>query len=419
MRKEKPLTFIDRLKTEFSFIKGNYAILVASWILIDFAMELPATYYALYVLELGATETIVGMIGLFSFLALASMQFPGGYLADKFGRKWLISSMTFGVALCYIFYAIAPSWHLILIGAVLMSLFNSTYQPALMAMIADSLPPERRGMGFSIIMLITSASTTPGPIFAGILYNRFGLVQGMRIGYGLVVALFLIAAFLRLLRLKETVVNAEKPSLNELFQSYPIAMKESFGVWKKVPRSMFYLFLSTATIMFGIASVNLYFVVYAVNELSINEAIWPYILTALPITMIILSIPIGKTVDKINRKLPILAAYIIFGASMWLFVYGDLPRLFVSLMLLGVGQVMMNSAFSALQADLTPKEQRGKVNGFTNFANFILMALGSVTGGILYEHVYPQLPFFLAIVLIVPSFILTLIMVHEPEKREQ
>jgi len=63
LRKEKPLTFIDRLKTEFSFIKGNYAILVGSWILIDFVMELPATYYALYVLELGATETIVGMIG--------------------------------------------------------------------------------------------------------------------------------------------------------------------------------------------------------------------------------------------------------------------------------------------------------------------------------------------------------------------
>jgi len=419
LRKEKLLTFVDRLKTEFSFIKGNYAILVASWILIDFAMELPATYYSLYVLKLGATETILGMIGLFSFLALASMQFPGGYLADKFGRKWLISSMTFGVALCYIFYAIAPSWHLILIGAVLMSLFNSTYQPALMAMIADSLSPERRGMGFSIIMLITSASTTPAPIFAGILYNQFGLVQGMRIGYGIVVAFFLIAAFLRLLRLKETVVNTQKPSLNELLRSYPVAMKESFGVWKKVPSSMFYLFLSTTIIIFGIASVNLYFVVYAVKILFIDEAIWPYILTALPITMIILSIPIGKAVDKINRKLPILAAYIIFGASMWLFVYGDLPRLFVSLILLGVGQVMMNSAFSALQADLTPKEQRGKVNGFTNFANYILMALGSMTGGILYEHVAPQLPFLLATVLIIPSFVLTLIMVHEPEKREQ
>ena len=419
MRKEKLLTFIDRLKTEFSFIKGNYAILVTSWILIDFAMELPATYYALYVLELGATETIVGMIALFSFLALASMQFPGGYLADKFGRKWLISSMTFGVALSYIFYAIAPSWHLILIGAVLMSLFNSTYQPALMAMIADSLPSERRGMGFSIIMLITSASTTPSPIFAGILYNQFGMIQGMRIGYGIVVALFLVAAFLRLLRLKETVVNAEKPSLNELFHSYPIAMKESFGVWRKVPRSMLYLFLSFAIMIFGIATVQLYFVVYAIEELLIDKTVWSLILTALPITMIILSIPIGKVVDKVNRKLPILAAYIIFGISMWLFVYGNLQRLFISLILVGAGQVMMNSAFGALQADLTPKEQRGKVNGFTNFANFILMAIGSAAGGILYEHVSPQLPFFLTIALIVPSFVLTFIMVHEPEKREE
>jgi len=327
--------------------------------------------------------------------------------------------MTFGVALCYIFYAIAPSWHLILIGAVLMSLFNSTYQPALMAMVADSLPPERRGMGFGIIMLITSASTTPGPIFAGVLYNQFGLVQGMRIGYGLVVALFLVAAFLRLVRLKETVVNVQRPSLNELFHSYPIAIKESFGVWRKVPRSMLYLFLSLGIMIFGIAAVNLYFVVYAVEELLIDEAIWPFVLTVLPITMIALSIPIGKVVDKVNRKFPILVAYIIFGVSMWLFVYGDLPRLFVSLILMGVGQVMMNSAFSALQADLTAKEQRGKVNGFTNFANCILMAVGSITGGILYEHISPQLPFFLTIALIVPSFVLTFIMVHEPERREE
>jgi len=413
------LTLVERLKHEFSFIKGNYAVLVGSWILIDFAMELPGTYYSLYVLKLGATETVLGMIGLFSFLALASMQFPGGYLADKFGRKWLISSMTFGVALCYIFYAVAPSWHFILIGAILMSLFNSTYQPALMAMVADSLTPERRGMGFSIIMLITSASTTPGPLVAGALRNQFGLVEGMRIGYGVVVVLFLIAAFLRLLRLEETMVNTRKPGLSELLHSYPIAMKESFAVWKKVPRSMFYLFLSLAVITFGVASVNLYLVVYAVKVLLIDEAIWPFILTVLPITMILLSIPIGKIVDKMSRKIPILVAYVIFAASLWLFVNGDLLRLFVSLVLFGAAQVMIGSAFSALQADLTPKEQRGKVNGFTNFANCILMALGSLVGGILYEHISPQIPFFLAIVLIVPSFVLTLMMVHEPEKKEQ
>jgi MFS family permease len=138
------MTLQDKMGKEFSFIKGNYAIIVISWILIDFASEIPATYYALYVLQLGATETILGIIGLSGVLALASMQFPGGYLADKFGRKWLVSSMTFGVALSFILYALAPSWHFILIGVILMNFFNSTYQPALMAIVSDSLPSSAR-----------------------------------------------------------------------------------------------------------------------------------------------------------------------------------------------------------------------------------------------------------------------------------
>jgi MFS family permease len=413
------MTFLGTLRQEFSFIRGNYAVLIMSWIMVDFAMELPATYYGLYVLGLGATETILGVIGLSQFLALASLQFPGGYLADKYGRKWLISTMTFGVALSFIFYAIAPSWHLILIGAVLMSIFNSTYQPALNAMISDSLPPERRGMGFSIVMLIAMASTTPSPAVAALLRANFGLIDGMRIAYGIVVALFLVAAFFRFFFLKETVTSTSRPRLSEIFSSYPTALKESFGVWKKVPKSMLYLFFSFSIAIFGFSSTNLYTVIYATRVLLIDEILWGLIIAIIPITTIILAIPVGKLVDKIKRKIPILASILIFGLAMWIFVNGDLTKVVVSLILMGVGQVMLNASFGALQADLTPKEQRGKVNGFINFANYIIMASGSLLGGYLYEHVSPQTPFMLAIVAVLPSFLLTLVLVKEPEKREE
>ncbi|MEM2988113.1 MAG: MFS transporter, partial [Candidatus Bathyarchaeia archaeon] len=283
---------IQRLKQEFSFIKGNYAVLVVSWILLDFASEIPAAYYALYVLGLGATETILGIIGLFQFLALASMQFPGGYIADRFGRKWIICLMTFGVALSYFFYALAPSWHFILIGAVLMAVFNSTYQPALMAMIADSLPPEKRGMGFGIVTLIASASTTPGPIVAALLYSRFGLMDGMRIGYGIVVALFLTAAFLRVFRLKETIKTAERPSISDLWKNYPAAVKQSLEVWKRVSRSLFYLVWSLIIVQFGFSAVSLLLPVYAVNDRQLDKAVWALLTAAAPVTTIIFSIPI-------------------------------------------------------------------------------------------------------------------------------
>lgn len=410
--------FIQGVKNEFSFIKGNYAVLVLSWILVDFAAEIPAAYYILYVLKLGATETIVGLIGLSQFMALASMQFPGGYLADKFGRKWIISSMTFGVALSFVLYALAPSWHFILIGAVLMGLCNSTYQPALGAMVADSLPPERRGMGFGIVTLIASASTTPAPVVAVLLCNTYGLVDGMRVGYGIVVALFLIAAFFRLFRLKETVVSSERPRMSDILRSYPVALKESVYVWKRVPRSLLYLSLTLLLVQFGFSTVNLYMPDYAINQLLIDKTVWGLMIAITPVTTILLAIPIGKTVDKTNRKIPLLLSLLLFGSAIWLFAYGQFIWLFVSLVMVGAAQVMANTAVSAMQADMTPRDDRGKVNGFTNFVGYIVMATGSFLGGLFYEHFSPQLPFMIAAASVLPAFTLALLLVHEPKKRE-
>jgi hypothetical protein len=37
----------------------------------------------------------------------------------------------------------------------------------------------------------------------------------------------------------------------------------------------------------------------------------------------------------------------------------------------------------------------------------------------LYEHVSPQAPFMVAIAAVLPSFLMTLVLVKEPEKREE
>jgi MFS family permease len=391
-----------------------------SWILIDFAMELQATYYGPFVLyDLGATETILGFIGFVSLIGLALVQFPGGYLADKYGRRWLISTLTFGVALSYIFYMLAPSWHWILVGA-LFGNFCCFYMPALEAMLADSTPSERRGMGFSIITLITKVATTPAPIFAGLLVTMFARANGMRIAYAIVVILFLIAATLRI-KLKETVAQPGKIRFRDLSNSYPQALRESIGVWKTLPHSMFYLFFANLTVTFAVSLGWLYYAVYAIegsrSVLFISEFDWALVSTAIFVTMIVTAIPIGKSIDKIGRKIPLLVSYVILFPAVLLFVYGDLFRLFIALPLIGIGDVLFFSAFASLQTDLVPLEKRGKVIGLTNFTTFIVAAIGQLVGGILYEKA-PQLPFFFILVFIVPSFIITL-RLHEPKRREE
>ena len=258
---------VDVLRREFSFIEGNYRILVVSWIIMDLAFEMPAPNYQYYVEALDGTGIALGLIGLANFLAMAAVAFPGGYLTDKYGRRWLITTMTFGMALSWLFFALAPTWHFILIGSIVSSLCL-IYQPALFAMVQDSLPPERRGMGSSIIQLIHGTFNTPGPIIAGFLFLQFGLITSMRIIYLIMTALFLTAAVWRL-RLKETITNGEPIRFKYFISSYPKAIKESFKVWKVVPRSMFWLFIIQSLIMLGMSLINVINALYARDVLLI------------------------------------------------------------------------------------------------------------------------------------------------------
>ena len=59
---------------------------------------------------------MLSIIGFAGSIAVALVQFPGGYLADKHGRRWLIVTMTFGLAIGSLFFIFAPSWQFILIG---------------------------------------------------------------------------------------------------------------------------------------------------------------------------------------------------------------------------------------------------------------------------------------------------------------
>jgi len=425
----------DKIREEFSFFKGNYLILVVSWILMDFAGELPGTYYSDYVLQLGGNATSLGVITLGSMLALAMVQFPGGYLADKYGRRWLISTFTFGVAFAYIFHTLAPSWHYILIGEIIRSLCL-VYQPALNAMFADSLPSKKRGMGFSIINLIMSVSTTPAPAIALLLVTSFGPIWGMRVAYGIVMILFLIAAVTRL-KLKETVRNVEKPSLKEALFSYPESLREGINVWRNVPHSTFFLFISSLIARFTFTMTGPFLLVYAFYVMQIGgtpdpslpsnvdpalqlaRERWGYINIVLFVSMILLSLPIGQVIDKIGRKKPLVFSGVLMIPAVFLFLYGNYLMLFISVIMWGAGQLLGFSAFQALFADLVPRNLRGKVTGSMNFFTYISMAIGGVTGGLLYDNVSPQMPFLLTAFLTGLATLVIYFGIHEPKPEER
>jgi MFS family permease len=412
------------LKNEFAFFSGNYLVLIVSWMLMDIGMEMPVPYFQQYVYALGGDvfPMALGIIGFANFFIMAFVAVPGGFLADKFGRRWLITTMTFGGALSFLFFALAPfwqitqSWHLILFGTIIQSLCL-IYQPALFAMVQDSLPPDRRGVGLSIANMIQGTMNTPGTVIGGILVITLGLVVGMQAVYVTIMSLFIVAAIWRR-RLKETMVKTEKIRFKYFISHYPQAIKESLRVWKVVPRTVLYLFIVQVISMFALALITVINAIYARDVLNISQNEW--FLTYIPmlLTMMVVSYPIGKVIDKIGMKIPLLASPFLLIASMLLFINGNILIVTISMILFGLVNMLIMSAGMALSACLVEPKNRGKIAGGLNFVGYILTGIGMLIGNLLY-NLLPQLPIYMTIAVAIPMILIISFRIPEPKKEER
>jgi MFS family permease len=412
------------IRDEFAFLSGNFQILVISWIVMDIGMEMPIPYFQQYVYALGGDifPMALGIIGFANFFIMAFVAVPGGFLADKFGRRWLITTMTFGGALSFLFFALAPfwqitqSWHLILIGTIIQSLCL-IYQPALFAMVQDSLPPERRGVGLSIINMIHGTMNTPGTVIGGILVVTLGLVVGMQAVYVTVLSLFIVAAIWRL-KLKETMTKTEKIRFKYFISHYPQAIKESLRVWKVVPRTVLYLFIVQVISMFALALITVINAIYAKDVLNISQDKW--FLTYIPmlLTMMVASYPIGKIIDKIGMKIPLLTSPFLLIASMVLFINGNILTVTISMVLFGLVNMLIMSAGMALSACLVEPKNRGKIAGGVNFVGYILTGIGMLIGDFFY-NLKAELPIYMTIAVAISMILIIFFRIPEPKEEER
>ena len=404
---------LGRLRGEFDFIKGNILLLYVGSFIADFTGEMAFTYYSLFVTALGGTVATVGLISSVQQVITAFISFPGGYIADKHGRKKILWTMTIFMAFATMFYVFAPNWQTILLGAVLRGL-ASIYNPAFNALVMDSIPPEKRGTGYSVIQLINSASTTPSPLLAGLLYVNFGLITGTRIAFAFAALGLLVAALLRM-RIKETVVDAEPLNGRELVKSLSGAkvFVEGLTVWRKVPRTVLVILLMLPNSMFNVS-----FIFFIIDELGVAPVNLAFVFSALSVSIVVLAIPCGKMVDKYGKRKSLLVSWVLIAIAAPFLVWGDFVRLMISMPIIALVNIIFGSAISSLYADLVPIEHRGKIAGSRNFFILILASVGSILGGYIYDNVSHYFSLYFIWFATVPLFLLTYAFIKDPEKHE-
>ena len=400
---------------ELSFLRGNLLVLVASYMVFGVVSGLYEPFRSLYIRELGASPLVLGLLSSLSSVILALIRLPGAYIADRHGRKRIIVAFTFSSALSYCLYVLAPDWRLIAV-AVVVSALSHIYTPALEAIEADSMPPTKRGLGYIVVYVLPGLPYLFAPAVSGWVVESLGLVPGMRVVYAAVLALALLAAGIRWRYLEETMPDAEELRVSHLGEAFRLNLGSIREAWASMGREIWFLAAFLVLFSFENPLFGLYLALYASDVAGVSGLQWGLIASLGTVVMLLLGLPVGRMVDGLGRRRSLLLAYL-FSTPVLLAL--GLVKGFTLMALAFVSFMVCNTlrfpAYSALQADLIPKDRRGRVMGLMGTLRNLAMVPAAAVFGYLYQ-VDPVYPFYLGAAVELISVAIVLFLIREPSR---
>ncbi|HEX3507531.1 MAG TPA: MFS transporter, partial [Candidatus Dormibacteraeota bacterium] len=129
---------------------------------------LVTTHLQLSAASAGTAMLVVGVLG-------GVLMIPGGYAADRWGRKQaMIAGGAISVA-GFVVYAIAASFAMVIAGAAFRALGGALIWPAATAWISESIPRRRHAFFMGIFGEFENVGVTIGPVLGGLAWSLAGI----------------------------------------------------------------------------------------------------------------------------------------------------------------------------------------------------------------------------------------------------
>jgi DHA2 family multidrug resistance protein len=109
-----------------------------------------------------------------SYLVSNAIVLPiSGWLANLFGRKRFFLTCIFVFTLSSLLCGIAPSLPLLIVFRVIQGVGGGGLQPMAQAILADTFPPQKRGLAFALYGITAIMAPTIGPTLGGWLTDNY------------------------------------------------------------------------------------------------------------------------------------------------------------------------------------------------------------------------------------------------------
>ncbi len=373
---------IKRWFSRYKNLPGNVLALSLVSLLNDTSSEiiypLLPTFLAL---TLGASPFFIGLIEGFAESVASFLKLFSGYLSDKFDRRKLPVFLGYSLAsLTRPLLAFATTWQHVLFVRVSDRVGKGIRGAPRDAILANSVPAEKRGMVFGFNRAADHLGAVFGPVAAFLLlyflasnpdeptaqdYRQVFLFASIPVALGLFVIVFFV---------KEDA----KTKLPEDFEppKITLSLKAFDGNFKR------FLFILA---LFTLSNSTDAFLLLRAEQAGIPVAVLPLLWMFLHFSKVVFSLVGGDLSDRIGRKKMIFAGWILYAVVYAGFAFVESAwQVWVLFLIYGAYFGLTEGAEKALVADLVEPEKRGTAFGFYNLAFSITVFPASIIFGALW-----------------------------------
>jgi MFS family permease len=363
-----------RRAAEFFGLKRNLVILLIATFVIGAGEELWIRFIPKYLQVLGATVFVIGLFDALRTLLGAIYAYPGGLLADRWGhRSAFLAFNLFSIA-GYSLVLLVPHWGAVIAGMFLFLSWTCFSLPATFSLIGSTLDPNRHAMGIGMQSVIKRLPIMVAPILGGVLIDRFGIINGVRIGLAL--SILLSAATIWVQRqLREERAAA-------------IPGTERWNFWRSLRAfdpPLRRLLLSDILVRFCERIPFAWVVIYAMDYVGINAKEVGILTSVEVIVASACIIPASHLADKHGREPFVLATFgffTLFPVALWL--SGSFALLVVAFAIRGLKE-FGDTSRKALIIGYCAAERRGQMIGAYYLVRDLLVSTGAILGAWLWK----------------------------------
>ncbi len=370
---QPPLSRLGKI-ADFFGLKRNLVILLVAIFVIGAGEELWMRFVPKYLQTVGATVFVIGLYDALRTLLGAIYAYPGGVLVDLWGHRRAFIIFNAVSIVGYALVLLVPHWAAVIAGMFLFLSWTCFSLPATFSLIGAALEANRRSMAVGVQSVIKRLPIIIAPIFGGILIDRFGIINGVRIA--LIVSVLLSAATIAAqMQLRdEPTERPEKSDRRNFWQSL-----------RAFNSPLRRLLLSDILIRFCERIPYAWVVIFAMDYIGMSGEQVGVLTTMEMLAATLCIIPASYYADRYGREPFVIVTFIMFTLfPIGLLVSRSFSALVIAFVIRGLKEFGEPSR-KALIIGYSELDTRGQMIGAYYLVRDLIVSTGAILGAYLWK----------------------------------